>query len=98
MLLFLVNEKCVVNNGLCSMFCLLILFGWMCVCEEGVLLEKDGRMCKGGEFLVFRFMWLILWKESMLVFMNGFSLVNCFLLKLGDNIFFLYMCECKYVI
>lgn len=49
------NEKCVVNNGLCSIFCLLILFGWMCVCEEGVLLEKDGRMCKGGEFLVFIF-------------------------------------------
>lgn len=78
LLLFLDNEKCVVNNGLCSMFCLLILFGWMCVCEEGVLLEKDGRMCKGGEFLVFRFMWLILWKESMLVFMNGLSLVNSF--------------------
>lgn len=97
LLLFSVNEKCAVNNGLCSTFCLPTPFGRTCACEEGVLLEKDGRTCKGGESLVFRFMWSTLRKESMLVSTNGFSLVNRPLLKLGDNIFFLYMRECKYV-
>lgn len=42
-----VNEKCAVNNGLCSTFCLPTPFGRTCACEEGVLLEKDGRTCKG---------------------------------------------------
>lgn len=49
------NEKCAVNNGLCSTFCLPTPFGRTCACEEGVLLEKDGRTCKGGESLVFIF-------------------------------------------
>ncbi|XP_062608198.1 low-density lipoprotein receptor-related protein 4-like [Saccostrea cucullata] len=42
-----VNEKCAVNNGLCSTFCLPTPFGRTCACEEGVLLEEDGRTCKG---------------------------------------------------
>ena len=52
MFFLLVNEKCAVNNVLCSTFCLPTPFGRSCACEEGVLLEKDGRTCKGGKLSI----------------------------------------------
>lgn len=71
LLLFLVNEKCVVNNGLCSMFCLLILFGWMCVCEEGVFLEKDGRMeLVNKMYYIDYYLWYIFCLLKIIVMVN----------------------------
>ena len=44
---FTVTDQCKYNNGGCSQLCLLTPSGRACTCSEGLILDDDGRTCKG---------------------------------------------------
>ena len=44
---FTVTDQCNYNNGGCSQLCLLTLSGRACTCSGGLILNDDGRTCKG---------------------------------------------------
>ena len=42
-----VTDQCNNNNGGCSQLCLLTQSGRVCACSGGLILDDDGRNCKG---------------------------------------------------